>query len=158
MTDVMKVDDLQAITEQVWQSFLDPEGSDPLLLSLLEPSGGDVAAAISVTGAWRGHVVIGCSTAASRHAASALLGVPSDEVTEDDISDALGELANVIGGNVKALLPEPCALSLPYVVATAGVRWPAVHEICRLDGMWRDEPIHITVLESTSDYQGAAAS
>jgi chemotaxis protein CheX len=158
MTEVMKVDDLQAITEQVWQSFLDPEGSDPLLLSLLEQSSGDVAAAISVTGAWRGHVVIGCSTAASRHAASALLGVPADEVTEDDISDALGELANVIGGNVKALLPEPCALSLPYVVATAGVRWPSVHEICRLDGMWRDEPIHITVLESISDYQAAAAS
>ncbi|HVQ95331.1 MAG TPA: chemotaxis protein CheX [Mycobacteriales bacterium] len=157
MTEVLK-DDLQAITEQVWQSFLDPEGSDPLLLSLLEPAVSDVAAAVSVTGAWRGHVVIGCSTGASKHAASALLGVSSEEVTEDDVSDALGELANIIGGNVKALLPEPCALSLPYVVASAGVRWPSVQEICRLDGMWRDEPVHITVLESTTDSERAVAS
>jgi len=158
MTEVMGTDELQAITEQVWQSFLDPEGSDPLLLSLLDGNGSDVAAAVSVTGAWRGHVVIGCSTLASKHAAAALLGVPAEEVTDDDVSDALGELANVIGGNVKALLPEPCALSLPYVVASAGVRWPSVHEVCRLDGMWRDEPIHISVLQSTSELEGAAAS
>lgn len=157
MTEVMKSDDLQAITEQVWESFLDPEGSNPLLLSLLDGVTSDVAAAVSVTGAWRGHVVIGCSTGASLHAASALLGVPATEVTEDDVADALGELANIIGGNVKALLPEPCALSLPFVVNGAGVRWPSVTEICRLDGTWQDEPIHISVLESTAELQEAVA-
>jgi chemotaxis protein CheX len=152
----MKTDDLVAITEQVWESFLDPEGNSPLLPALADGTS-DVAAAVSVTGAWRGHVVIECSTAASRLAAAALLGVPAGEVTEADVADALGELANIIGGNVKALLPEPSALSLPYVVSTAGARWPSVTEICRLDGIWRDEPVTIAVLESSTAREGAAA-
>jgi chemotaxis protein CheX len=33
----------------------------------------------------------------------------------EEIRDALGELTNVIGGNVKALFPGPSALSLPTV-------------------------------------------
>jgi chemotaxis protein CheX len=156
MTEPMKPDDLLAITEQVWESFLDPEGSNPLLPALADGTS-EVAAAVSVTGAWRGHVVVECSTAASRHAASALLGVPTGDVTEADVADALGELANIIGGNVKALLPEPSALSLPYVVSTAGARWPSVTEICRLDGIWRDEPVTIAVLESSTAREGAAA-
>jgi chemotaxis protein CheX len=155
MTETMKSDDLMAITEQVWESFLDPEGGNPLLLTPKEGTN-DVAAAVSVTGAWRGHVVFECSSGASRHAAAALLGIPADEVSEADVVDALGELANIIGGNVKAMLPAPSALSLPYVVSMAGTHWPSVTEVCRLDGMWRDEPITIAVLESTTG-QGAAA-
>jgi chemotaxis protein CheX len=155
MTAPMKPDDLVAITDQVWESFLDPEGSNPLLPALGDGSS-DVVAAVSVTGAWRGHVVIECSTAASRLAAAALLGVPASEVTDADVADALGELANIIGGNVKALLPEPSALSLPYVVSATGARWPSVVEVCRLDGSWRDEPVTVSVLESASR-EGAAA-
>jgi chemotaxis protein CheX len=156
MTETMKSDDLIAITDQVWESFLDPDGVNPLLpLPVDGPS--DLAAAVSVTGAWRGHVVIECSTAASLHAAAALLGVPSEEVTDEDVADALGELANIIGGNVKALLPEPSALSLPYVVSSAGAHWPSVTEVCRLDGSWRDEPVTILVLESSAERAGAAA-
>ena len=34
---------------------------------------------------------------------------------DEDIDDALGELANVVGGNVKAVLPGPSALGLPEV-------------------------------------------
>lgn len=148
-TATMNPDDLVHITEQVWTSYLDPDGSSPLLMVPTEGAS-DVCAAVSVTGAWRGHVVVECSTAASRHAAAALLGVETTEVTGADVADALGELANIIGGNVKVLLPEPCALSLPYVVAAAGAHWPSVTEICRLDGTWLDEPVVVTVLESTT--------
>ena len=34
---------------------------------------------------------------------------------EEDVADALGELANVVGGNVKAVLPGPSVLGLPEV-------------------------------------------
>jgi chemotaxis protein CheX len=35
--------------------------------------------------------------------------------TLDEVRDALGELTNVIGGNVKALFPGPSRISLPTV-------------------------------------------
>ena len=36
-----------------------------------------------------------------------------------EINDAIGEVANMIGGNVKALMPAPSQLSLPTV--TTGI-------------------------------------
>jgi chemotaxis protein CheX len=160
VTTTLDPDYLREITDQVWTSFLDPDGTKPLsytagstvrTVSALDDA---LAAAVSVTGAWRGHVVVACSDAASHHVAAALLGVPAGEVTPADVTDALGELANVIGGNVKALLPESCALSLPYVLPMAGARWPSVTEVCRMDGNWLDEPVAISVLESTEQRDG----
>jgi chemotaxis protein CheX len=155
-TAVVHTEDLLSITAQVWESFLDPEGTSPLLPET-GPAPIDILAAVSVTGAWQGHVVVECSTAAARHAAAALLGVDTAEVSEDDVADALGELANIIGGNVKVLLPEPCALSLPYVAAADGARWPSVAEVCRLSGSWQDEPVMVAVLESRAESGGVAA-
>ena len=34
---------------------------------------------------------------------------------DEDVEDGLGELANVVGGNVKAVLPGPSVLGLPEV-------------------------------------------
>lgn len=143
-------EDLATITEQVWSSYLDPEEVAPLLPFPAAQRTTEVSASVSVTGAWRGHVVLSCSANAAKKAAGALLGVEFDEVTTEDIADALGELANIIGGNVKSLLPEPCALSLPHVLVgrVEKEHWPAVTEVCRLDGSWHDEMVHIGVLES----------
>ena len=42
-----------------------------------------------------------------------------------DVTDAVGELVNIIGGSVKSLMPQPTVLSLPSV-RTGGRRgtWP----------------------------------
>ena len=49
----------------------------------------------------------------SREIAGRMFSIAPEEVKEDDIRDALSELANIIAGNVKALLPAPSHLSLP---------------------------------------------
>src|SRR5207244_3759452 len=132
-------DDLRMIAEQVWSSYLDLDGTGPLIVKPADGSAEEVCASVSVTGAWRGHVVVRCSAAASRNAAAALLGVELDDVTPDDVTDALGELANIIGGNVKSLLPEPCALSLPHVLVHGESGYPQVMEVCGLEATWLDE-------------------
>ncbi|MCU0705946.1 MAG: chemotaxis protein CheX, partial [Fimbriiglobus sp.] len=50
----------------------------------------------------------------------AFFDTPSAEVTPAELADALGELANMVGGNLKALLPDGCRLSLPSVEPGAG--------------------------------------
>ena len=48
----------------------------------------------------------------------ALLRMEEDEtVGEEDLVDAFGEIANVVGGNLKSLLPEHAELTLPIVAA-----------------------------------------
>lgn len=144
-------EELQAMTDQVWTSYLDPEGVNGLVLAPPDGRAMEVSASVSVIGAWNGHVVVDCSTGASRHAAAAMLAVDLQDVTQEDVTDALGELANIIGGNVKALLPEPCALSLPHVLINGASGWPAVIEVCRLTGTWLDEPVRIRVLASQGE-------
>ncbi len=139
-------DDLRAIAEMVWSSYLDPDGCNPLLDLPNEESQREVSASVSVTGAWWGHVEIRCSKTAARQAAAALFGLGDAEASNDDVTDAVGELANIIGGNVKSLLPEPCALSLPHVLFDGDNRWPDVVQVCGMDGTWLGEPVTIKVL------------
>ena len=42
-------------------------------------------------------------------------GLKPDRVDED-VRDSLGELANMVGGNLKSVLPPGVALSMPSVV------------------------------------------
>ncbi len=104
------------IVSSVWQSLdlqieLIPE-PNPLSRSNWELTG-----CIQITGAWRGALTATCGQSLGRSIASAMLGMSEDEVSSDDINDALGEIVNMLGGNVKALLPPPCQLSLPSVTS-----------------------------------------
>jgi chemotaxis protein CheX len=144
-------EDLFAIAEQVWSSYLDVDGASPLLQAPPSRPSRDVCASVSVTGAWRGHVVVSCSMTAARKTAAALLGIDLDDATADDVTDALGELANIIGGNVKSLMPEPSALSLPVVLIDGNTGWPSAVEVCHLHGEWSGEPIAVQVLESSAE-------
>lgn len=70
-----------------------------------------------IAGAWTGSVVLSLSPEVALHATAAMLGISESEVTETDRQEVAVELANMIGGNLKSLLPAPSYLSLPTIVA-----------------------------------------
>lgn len=76
-------------------------------------------ARVRITGTFNGAVSLVCTRSFARRAVRRMTRSPATEpVTDDDARDALAELANVIAGNVKALLQvveEPNHLSLPTV-------------------------------------------
>jgi hypothetical protein len=47
-----------------------------------------------------------------------------------------------VGGNIKAALPGPSALSLPEVGNAPAVRNPL--DVCRIDVLWRGQPVSIS--------------
>jgi len=71
-------------------------------------------------------------------------------VSQEDLSDVLGELANIVGGNVKAMLPPGCQLSLPQVVLApdTATRYPAAERISGLYGVWDGEPVSVSMWQS----------
>lgn len=71
---------------------------------------------VRLTGAWEGAVAITCSMKHAERAASAMYAMDPGRASNDQVRDALGEIAHMIGGNIKALLPSPTNLSLPSVV------------------------------------------
>jgi chemotaxis protein CheX len=150
---VPTVDDLAEMVEQVWVSYLDPEGIDPLIRQEQPVDSDEVHSSVSITGSWHGHIVYGSSIAAARRAAAAFLAMEIGEVGQEDVSDVLGELANIVGGNVKAMLPPGCFLSLPQVVLapTSATVYPSAVRVSGLFGTWLGEPVSITVWQSRND-------
>ena len=106
-----------------------------------------------MTGGWDGHLVIECSRAVATDVAATMLELKPSEVSKTDIADATGELANIIGGNIKALLPAYTDLSLPQVlVPTSGrVRFPATRSLCRIDATWDGGPVSVRLLHLCPD-------
>lgn len=109
-------EELGQIAQMVWESML----SLPLVPA--ESAGrGDqptLVAAIRFKGAWHGEVVATVDHDLARSIAGAMLEILPEALGDEDVHDALREMINMVGGNLKALLPPPCQLSLPLVVST----------------------------------------
>jgi chemotaxis protein CheX len=136
--DHIDTDTLTEVLAQAWVTFVDPG-------ALLEPAsdgpgcGPGLVAQVAVHGETPAAVAITMDAAGARAVAERMLAGVGLGVEESDVVDAMGELANVLGGNLKALLPEGSTLTLPQVsrteVGTAGswdpgdvvasVRWGA---------------------------------
>ncbi|MBL7254615.1 chemotaxis protein CheX [Paractinoplanes lichenicola] len=150
--------DLAEMVEQVWESYLDPEGVSPLIPTYDENQPSEVHSSVSITGSWTGYIVYASSVQAARRAAGAFLAMEPDEVGDEDLSDVLGELANIVGGNVKAMLPPGALLSLPQVVLApeATARFPGTERISGVYGMWEGEPVSISMWQSRGDNKEGA--
>ena len=133
---------VQAIAEEAWTALV---GEDELLVPLPGELPPDVVSAwVDVVGPWTGSVVLTAGVRTAAELTRALLGDTAPaQLEQEDVDDAFGEIANVVGGNVKAALPGPSALSLPEVGEAPAVRNPA--DLLRVDVLWRDQPLTISV-------------
>ena len=108
-------EEILEITEATWQSMLGldirpcPEFQAPPSFS------GFLRGRVEITGAWNGVVMLHGAQKLAGAAAAVIFSADQDSVTEQDQMDAIYELSNIIAGNIKSLLPEPCQLSLPTV-------------------------------------------
>jgi chemotaxis protein CheX len=114
-----------------------------------------VSASVSVTGGWSGHVVFACGEDIGRTIAAGLLMSEPGDINDDDLSDAMGEVANVIGGNVKSVMPGPSKLSLPVaIIGAASDRRPGAVETTRVELAWHDAPMVISVWSAAENPNG----
>ena len=107
--------DIFQITSTIWEATLGRpiEHESPSPAGPRPPS---MCACIQIAGAWTGAIMLDCPVEVARIAAAAMFNTEATNTTVQDHQDALAELVNMLGGNIKALLPEPCFLSLPSVV------------------------------------------
>ena len=90
-----------------------------------EPVVNDVAAFVRFEDSWNGALLIQCSFNQAFEFASRLMRIDRPTWFNEDAMDALGEVANMIGGNLKALLPPKALLSVPEVFpVTSTSVWP----------------------------------
>ncbi|QZN86166.1 chemotaxis protein CheX [Cellulomonas sp. C5510] len=146
MTAAVEHDQVYAIAEEVFAAMIDGEPG------YLRPWEGDVpvpaeplVAWVDVRGELAGRAAVTTDVPTAHELTRALLGMAAGEpVGPEDLVDAFGEVANVVGGNVKALLPSQGTLTLPEVATELPVvpGTSLTHEL-RLD--WRGRPVVVVV-------------
>lgn len=104
--------ELAQIVSDVFQTMLSIEVS-PVEQKLSEQAD-DLTSSVQFLGESKGAVLLHCSVGQAIAFTSRLIGEDPEGVT-DDVRDVLGELANVVGGNLKSLFSPGGALSLPSV-------------------------------------------
>jgi chemotaxis protein CheX len=143
-------DDVRNSVESIWSSILglEVERGRPAHLSQSQPD--LLTGCVQITGAWRGAVTLDCSCELARRAAGIMFGLDPRSVDHEQVQDAIGELTNIIGGNFKSLLPEPCQLSLPAVTEGTAYAFRVIdsRELMRLSFSCQKAPFQITIAQS----------
>jgi chemotaxis protein CheX len=139
-------DDIVEITRQVWSSFLLLDLL-PMDVELAPLRGPRLTGVVQVSGQWRGSVVLECPLEHAVTAAEAMFAADAGTLSADEVGDALGELTNMVGGNIKSLLPVPSALSVPSVMEgdSYTVRVPGAALAVRVALVGACGPVHISV-------------
>lgn len=114
-------DPILGIIEEVFTALIDGEPGyvrpwEGGTRDLTDP----VSAWVEVHGLTNSRVILTSEHTTATSITRSLLAMgDNEEVGTEDFCDALGEVANVVGGNVKSLLPESGALTLPVVAGDA---------------------------------------
>lgn len=108
-------DQIRSVVHNIWstQLGLEVQDTDTVAGASKVPI---MTAAVHVSGSFRGGVHLECSRALIRRVTAKMFSLPEDQLTEDDDRDVLGELTNVVAGNIKALIPGSNTLSLPTII------------------------------------------
>ncbi len=110
-------EDAIRVVQEVFRTMLGIE-VEPVIV-VWPPDEELINVAVHYAGAWKGALLLECTPGQACAFTGRLLGVdPPDEVN-DDVRDAVGELANMIAGNLKPVLPPGVALSMPTLVEGA---------------------------------------
>jgi chemotaxis protein CheX len=114
-------EEILEITEATWTAMLGMEIARRTGSGAPDGATSFLNGHVGISGAWEGQVMIHGTSGLARSAASKIFSIAPEEVSEQDEVDAIYELTNIIAGNIKSLLPEPCQLSLPEV--HRGTEW-----------------------------------
>ncbi len=109
--------ELDRIASDIWSAMLgltlEPHYDAPVF----PPDERVATGIVQITGDFEGAVTIQLTGAKAREVAAVMFAMEPDEIGDEEVSDAVGELANMTGGNVKSTMCGTCQLSLPSVTS-----------------------------------------
>jgi CheY-specific phosphatase CheX len=141
-------DDIKDVARTIWSTLFELPLEDGDAAPLGPES--TVTSCVQIDGAWQGAVVLQCPLTLARTLTAAMF--QADAAPEiDEVHDALGELANMLGGNVKALLPGPSRISLPAVAVGSDYQMSVVgtNAVTSLSFTCDGHPLRVTLLQQS---------
>jgi chemotaxis protein CheX len=127
------------MTIDVWPSQTPYPGAEGLLTG-----------AVYLSGEWEGAVFIHCAARQACEFAGRFVGIPAPEAVDDDVRDVIGELANMIAGNLKCAFTPGIRVSVPSVTdgANYSTRVCGGRVVCRSGFDSEAGPLWITLIDA----------
>lgn len=119
-----------------------------------------LTATVYLAGDWNGAVLLECSRGQACRFAGRFLSIDPPGAVDDVVRDVLGELVNMIGGNLKCVLNRGIRLSMPSVVDGHSHSM----RVCRGEVQERlpfdcaEGPFWVTVMTVRSERDGSTSS
>jgi CheY-specific phosphatase CheX len=145
---------ISRIVTDIWTSMLGlevkfiPEGVS------LPPDEPSKVGYIQLTGDWEGTVTLFCPESLAYKATASMFEMPEDEVSHEEMHDALGELINMTAGNINAQLLKDSNISQPSVTAGNDRSVPGGKIARQLGFLCEGKPLLATVLEKERRERG----
>jgi chemotaxis protein CheX len=156
---ILQEEDLVGLAGSIWETVFgrDVVPVDAAAVAEAIDAGVRVTANVAITGGWNGNVSIILPLAGAVRAAADMFGMAEDELDDDLVNDAVGELANIAGGNIKGMIEEATKLGLPTVVRGAdySVSVPGTHTVIEAAFDCEGLPFRVLV-QSPNDLPGLA--
>ena len=145
-------------TENIWKSILSLEAKPDSNDSPDADKNFALAGCVHITGAWEGTVTVDFPMSLAKQVAAIMFNLENQDVELDLVQDALGELTNMTGGNIKSLLPEPCYLSLPAVAVTdSAMRVPGSELVSKVSFQCVGDNFQVSLLKKVDDKKKEAS-
>lgn len=108
---------------------------------------------VQISGQWQGAVLVQGTCRLERILASVFFDIGESEVTDTDIRDAIAEITNMIGGNIKGQVPSPSFLSIPSVAVGNDFNFhlPGATLLSQAVLGCHGEPLRIVLCEQTGN-------
>ena len=110
--------EINELVSDIWGSVLGIP-AEPAPMDIVEDES-RLTGFVHIHGDWEGTVTVDCQLGLATQADAAMFGMEPDELSRDEIDDALGEITNMNGGGIKAMCAGSCKLSLPTVIQGKG--------------------------------------
>ena len=141
-------EDLEAVVTSVFATMMGLE-----VRPSMEPcpgAAGLLTAAVYLTGEWNGAACVHVEPAQACAFAGRFLGMPAEDSVSDDVRDVMGELANMIAGNLKCTLAPGIRVSVPSVTdgAEYSVRVCRASTVCRSGFQTDAGPCWVSLIEA----------
>lgn len=106
-------------------------------------------ATICIHGDWESRVQITASEDLARFIGQTMFAAEPEDLSEEEILDALGEIVNMIGGNLKGIVPGESNLSLPCVGSLESVseQFDSACGIVESNFLCESEPLMVRLVE-----------
>ena len=147
MTD----DELRSICHNVWTVQLGLRLEDETE-RVQSPAGrGWLSATVHLEGRDSRSVCLEAPVALGRVVAASMFTLAEEMLSDDDVTDVLGEIVNIVGGNLKALVEGVVRTSMPEVEWLGREqRTKGVSILNRVRFRCQGHPVRVSILQSES--------